>query len=263
MNRIAALIAILLTVSSVTCIAQEDGADPEAINQVVAGVRQGHWIVKSLGGKTQEGLYVNGKKEGLWVTTMSDGSVRAKVTYSAGLPIGCREYYYPNGTIMEKGVWNIDHWEGGYERFYDSGTIACKFTYNSDGQRDGRQVYYHENGRVMYDGTWIGGKIDSVLSVYDDRGRKLAERYYDKKGAYNSTQTLDVMSDDGGAPFAVGNEFTTSGNLTLFNSNGQKEQSGKFVNGKLINGEKYFYDSAGKLIKTETYRNGKPISQKP
>ncbi len=261
MNRIFALTVILLTFVSGACLAQVSGVEPEATNQMVAGVRQGRWIVKSLGGKKQEGIYVNGKKEGVWVTTMSGGVVRAKVTYSKGLPMGPAEYFYPDGSVMEKGVWNIDHWEGVYERYYGNGTIACKFSYNDDGQRDGRQVYYHENGQVMYDGTWSGGKIDSVLYVYDGQGRKVAERYYDDSGVYSSTQKRDVPGDDA-TPFPVGNGFTSTGNLTLFNSNGQKEQSGKFVNGRLINGEKYFYDSAGKLIRTETYRNGKPVSQK-
>ncbi len=262
MNRVLALAAILFATVSVACLGQDEAADTDAINQMVAGVRQGRWIVKSLGGKTQEGLYVNGKKEGVWVTTMSDGSVRAKVTYSKGLPMGEAEYFYSNGTLMEKGVWNIDHWEGAYARYYESGTIACKFSYNADGLRAGRQAYYHENGQVMYDGTWRDGKIDSVLTVFDEQGHKIAERYYDKNGAYSSTLNHEVPGDDG-ATLPAGNSFTSTGNLTLFNSNGQKEQSGKFVNGKLINGEKYFYDSAGKLIRTETYRNGKLISQKP
>ena len=87
--------------------------DDDAINQMVDGKKNGLWRTRQKNGKTQEGSYIAGRKDGEWKTTRADGTTESIVTFSNGVARGRAIYFYSDGkTIMEEGIWNIDHWEG-------------------------------------------------------------------------------------------------------------------------------------------------------
>ena len=238
-------------------VAETDGQKP--LNQVEGGVRVGHWRIEGRNGKTEEGEYVNGKKNGVWTTTTADGTVRSEVTFVMGVARGLTSYYYAGGTLMERGTWNVDHWEGDYERFYPDGGKSCHFSYNEKGQRQGHQTYYHENGNVMFDGNWADGRISGTLNIYDEQGRKVMERNYDASGKYQGSQNIEEPT----ATAANSKEFKGSGTFTIFDSAGRKERSGRFENGKLIDGEQYVYGENGALKTTIKVRGGKQVSSTP
>ena len=148
MAKYITLIAMLLL--SLGTFAQTDDSD---INKQVDGVRQGKWRIEGRNGKVEEGEYVDGKKHGEWTMTDKDGVLRSRVTFENGKAKGMAIYYFPDGTVMEKGIWNIDHWEGDYERYYQNGKKSCQFHYDDRGRRTGQQTYYHENGNLMFDGN--------------------------------------------------------------------------------------------------------------
>ena len=201
------------------------------INQTVNGLRQGRWEIKGANDCIEAGEFKNGRKNGVWLTRTAGGTMISEITYTSGMAKGPAKIYYPNGSLMESGVWNVDHWEGAYTR-------------------------YHENGKVMYDGEWSDGKITGTISVYDETGKKIGERNYDAQGKFSgNTKIAAPDSSHGNAPKY--NKMDKTGNLTIFDSSGRKEQSGQFENGKLINGERYVYDKAGKLIRTDKVRNGR------
>ena len=226
------------------------------INQTVNGLRQGRWEIKCANDCIEAGEFKNGRKNGVWLTRTAGGTMISEITYTSGMAKGPAKIYYPNGSLMESGVWNVDHWEGAYTRYHENGNRACDFTYNAKGHRQGKQVYYHENGKVMYDGEWSDGKITGTISVYDETGKKIGERNYDAQGKFSgNTKIVAPDSSHGNAPKY--NKRDKTGNLTIFDSSGRKEQSGQFENGKLINGERYVYDKAGKLIRTDKVRNGR------
>ncbi len=221
----------------------------ETQNAMVDGKRHGQWRVEGKNGQIREGVYEYGKETGVWKTYDKDGSLKSLITYVRGQAVGEATFYFPDGRIMEQGYWNIDHWEGGYERYHENGNKACKFNYDNRGRREGEQIYYHENGKNLYEGRWNAGKIKGALSIYDEKGRKSMERTYDESGNFQGVaetaadKTLDT--------------FRGTGNYTLFNpDNGKVDKKGYFENGLLINGTRYIYDAAGKLVKTETYSNG-------
>ncbi len=268
MYKFLAILLFLAFAAPSLSFGQEQSTQ-ENINQTIDGKKQGFWIVAGKNGKTDEGHYVDGKKDGKWTTKAADGTVRSIVTFVNGIPKGEATYYYPDGSLMESGIWNIDHWEGGYSQYYESGAKKCEFTYNNKGHREGEQKYYHENGKVMMEGTWTDGKITSTVSVYDENGNKTQERHYDENG--KSTGVTNIETPAEGKQTNTQNsksnttaqkkkQFNDSGTMTLYNKDGKREQSGEFVNGKLINGERYFYNSAGKLVRTEKVKNGKTVS---
>lgn len=245
----------LLAMAAVCAVAQTP-QDPGPLNQVVGGVRQGRWKIEGRGGKTDEGQYVDGKKDGVWVTTSAEGVVRSRVTFARGVPKGEAEYFYPDGEVMERGYWNVDHWEGDYGRFHPNGNKACEFHYDASGRRQGRQAYFHENGKLLFDGNWVGGKISGPLSIYNDEGRKVMERNYDESGNFQGAQEVDVA---GGEALAGGREFRASGNFTIYDAAGRKEQTGQFRNGRMVSGQRFHYDAKGRLVATDIVRDGKVV----
>lgn len=255
------LIFLLLTLATAgQAWGQTDHQESGSVNQTVDGKRQGHWIVKDKTGKTEEGDYADGKKVGVWTTRSGDGTIRAEITYTDGLAKGPAKIYFPDGTLMESGTWNVNHWEKSYTRFNESGSKACDFTYNDKGHREGRQVYYHENGKVMYDGEWSDGKITGSVKMYDESGKKTGERQYDASGKFcGGTSTINA-ADTGRQTQVEHKELDKTGTLTVFDDKGRKLQQGKFINGKLMDGEKYTYNEKGKLIRIDKVKNGKVVS---
>lgn len=248
---ITLIVALLLGLSS---FAQSDS---DQLNRQVGKMRIGKWRIEGRNGKVEEGEYVEGKKHGEWTMKDGNGTYRSRVTFDHGVPKGPAVYYFPDGSVMEQGTWNFDHWEGDYVRYYQNGNKSCEFFYDNTGRRTGHQTYYHENGNMMFDGNWENGKISGALSIYNEEGVKVMERTYDKTGNYTGSQQADAPPSQAGS----GKTFKGTGTYTLFNSKGKKDQSGRFVNGQLIDGEKYFYDNNGKLSRTEKYRGGKPVGK--
>ena len=72
-------------------------------------------------GKTEQGAFRNGKKEGPWV------------------------YYHDNGQLSYKGTYKDNKKDGPYVNYYDNGQLGSKGTYK-DGKEDGRWVRYWSDG---------------------------------------------------------------------------------------------------------------------
>lgn len=255
------LLTFLALATAATCTAWgQDASQDGSMNRIVDGKKQGHWVEAKSNGKTEEGDYSNGKRNGTWTTRAADGTIRSEITFTNGMAKGPAKIYFANGSLMESGTWNVDHWEGGYTRFNESGAKACDFTYNAKGRREGRQVYYHENGKVMYDGEWTDGKITGTVTMFDENGRKTGERKYDSDGNFQGSTTA-AQADTGSRAPARPKNADANGNVTIFDSNGRKSQAGRFVDGKLMDGERFFYGKNGKLTRIDKVKDGKVVSR--
>lgn len=253
MKRIHLIPLLFLLVLAAPAMAQT-----EEINASVDGVRQGFWRIEGKNGQIREGVYTNGKETGVWKTYDKDGNIKNSITFTEGKAIGEAIFYFPDGRIMEQGIWSIDHWQGDYTRFHENGNKACKFTYDERGRREGEQLYYHENGKLQYKGNWQAGKITGNLAIYDEQGRKTMERSYSADGKFQSAQETGQMQKE---EHTLGN-FTGTGNYTLYNLDGTLDRRGTFDKGKLIKGKRFVYDENGKLLRTETVENGKVVQSK-
>lgn len=259
LKTIVTFITLALVLAGTAWGQQNSSQAADGVNQTVNGKKHGHWVEPRMKGKTDEGDYTDGKRTGIWITRSADGVTLSEVTYTDGVAKGPAKTYYADGTLMESGTWNVDHWEGEYVRYNESGGKACNFTYNDKGHREGRQVYYYDNGRVMYDGMWADGRITGSVAVYDRSGRKTGERKYDENGRYCGGPAA-VLPDTGQQVTAKPRRMDSTGDLTTFDKNGRKAQKGRFEDGKLINGEEYHYDQTGRLIRIDKVKNGKVVS---
>lgn len=164
-------------------------------------LRQGMWVYffDTLHTKPScKGIFVDGKKHGVWCTYFRNGNLQDQFTYVNDKPIGEAKVYYENGNIQEEGYWNLKFWVGEYRRYYESGKVNYVWQFDQNGNRTGSQEYYYENGKLKAKGNWVeGNKQGSVMEYYvsgklraesqwkDNNVHGVAKEYYES-GALKS-----------------------------------------------------------------------------
>ena len=83
------------------------------------------------------GNYLNGTREGTWVTYHTSGQLMIKETLKNGQKHGAWEYYFLNGQLREKGNYKNGKMEGPWVGFSVNGNINEEYTGNF---RDGMKV---------------------------------------------------------------------------------------------------------------------------
>jgi antitoxin component YwqK of YwqJK toxin-antitoxin module len=241
-----------------------------------ANKKSGLWIIfNAAGGIEEQGNYIDNKKEGLWKGYYASGKIKHEITYTANRPDGPAKFYYENGKISEQGLWKINKWVGEYKYFHENGNLAYDWKYNENGKRTGEQKYYYSDGSMMYRGDWNDGKKQGVLTeFYPDGSIKSEMSFTDgqlnvasikeyqasEKPATKQTapQLQQTISQEPNKKETI-DIFNKTGNYKTFNEFKKVDREGDFVNGKLINGKRYFYNEDGDLTKTIIYENGKVV----
>ena len=73
-------------------------------------------------GKTEQGAFRNGKKEGPWVYYHSNGQLSYKVTYKDNKKDGPYVNYYDNGQLSSKGTYKDGKEVGPWVRYWSDGS---------------------------------------------------------------------------------------------------------------------------------------------
>lgn len=230
-------------------------------------LKHGLWLTFDNNGEeiVEQGVYVENKKDGWWVTYYPNGNVKHKITYKKGKAIGPAIFYYENGLISEEGVWHVDHWQGNYKFYHKNGSMAYDWNYDEAGKRTGTQKYYHKNGTLKYTGVWDKGKATGTLKIFDDQGKLITERVYNDGEFQENVAVTDGITTNEMAPKQMlaqakpNSTFKGTGNHTVYNMNGQVEKQGFFVNGKMFTGKHCFYNADKSLSKIVHYQNGNVI----
>ncbi len=231
-----------------------------------SGKKTGFWVYYNDDGvtKKEEGQYNNGIKDGLWKAFYPDGVVKHQIEFVNGVARGKAIFYYTDGTIWEKGIWNEYCWVGDYKLYYPNGKIAYDWKYNNQGRREGIQKYYFDNGAVKYSGKWEDGQIAGNVQVFDSTGALVQTRIY-KNGIFDSAKIPESLLPENSElqPDRTFSPFHGTGYHTLYKLNGKIDQKGYFRDGKLYNGEAYVYDENGELRQIRYFENGKVIRIQP
>ena len=249
----------------------------DTINKVDENnLKQGYWIFYYSGDKKKaEGKYINNKKEGLWLEYYESGTKKGEITYVKNRPNGYAKFYFENGNVSEEGIWKINKWVGEYKMYHKNGNLSYDWNYNEKGKREGEQKYYHENGKVMISGNWNNGKEEGTIKRFDEKGNLESERtfvdgkqdpnsikYYTNKTNENAveqkTEEVVVKKNTNTKP----KKFDGNGMNIMYNKNRQKFKEGMFVNYKLKDGKKYYYDDDGNLTKTVEVKDYKVVNIK-
>lgn len=245
--------------------------------------------------KMSEGRYIGVKgaegferiKEGEWKLYLKDGTLSAEENYHSGSLNGNCRYYFPNGKICKLVTYQNGLQEGPFMEYYEDGSKKSEGSYHLD-EFEGEYSTYFPGGVQETRGHYVKGIKDGLWIFFKTSGRvemtvkyKLGEevgRYYDN-GTFmeyypNGIPKSEYTYEDGkkNGPFTEWydkGEFvkvpTTQDEMNqgiMFREklqNTQKKMEGDYLDDH-FEGEITWYNEDGRVLKKETWEDGKLVS---
>ena len=213
-------------------------------------------------------FYENGNlaEEGYWDGQHWVGSYKfyfssGKIAYDwnygdEGNRVGEQSYYYENGQLMRLGTWVDGYADGLVAEYYDSGNLRCESQWKM-GRVDGIMKEYYVSGSLSASRVFRDGVYDESASrVYRDRVEQPADAGKD------STQVVPVNPENTIVLEQADNPelFTGTGYYKLLTPDRKVDREGNFVNGSLMSGKRYYYNSSGKVTKVAEYEGGRVVN---
>lgn len=246
------------------------------------GKRHGKWVYTGkmkpeygYGKNTtvEEGYYVHGRKEGVWIKYYSDGKTpKIKGNFSNNRPQGDYNRYFKQGNLKERGSFAKDQYKGELIRYHDNGKIAYRGNYNNEGIESGLVQYFHENGVLALEYTVKNGKLSGELKRYNEDGSIREKLTFDDNGKVKShidivksapetkpetEEKTEVKPPKLTNPNTRGIKFEPNGYNKVYNENQEIWMDGQFKNGQLWDGKVFDYNSDGILMKVRVFKDGK------
>lgn len=100
------------------------------------GCKTGHWTEPDPHGGIMTGVYVAGRRQGLWRHVADDGRPRSEGEYDDGALHGTWTWYRANGALMQRGSFAHDVKHGRWERWDASGCLIYTGDYDN-GRKSG------------------------------------------------------------------------------------------------------------------------------
>jgi antitoxin component YwqK of YwqJK toxin-antitoxin module len=244
-------------------------------------LKQGLWVITGEMRKDtayaasaiiEQGEYVDGRKDKLWIRYYPNGNVQSKIFYENGKPNGLYELYYSNGQLEEQGHWNRNKNTGDFKRFFDNGVIMQHFQFADNGKRNGEQLYYHPNGEVEVVVNMIDGKENGSLKRFYSNGELKSEMKVELGVAdknsyveYKAKKVVEEIEEKPKVERKVADVEKAKPNIGSIDPEGYNKLytrslllkwDGVYHYGKPWNGKKYIYDINGILTRIEVYKNG-------
>ena len=244
------------------------------------GNKTGKWIFKGKdhpfsgyteNAKVEEGNFINGRKEGIWIKYHRDGrTIRLKGNYRNNRPSGFYTRYYRNAKKVEEASFIQGKYKGNFNRYYKNGKLAYKGNYNNDGDESGLIQYYYRNGNVQLEYNAKNGRPFGTIKNYYRNGSLKSKVFLNEKGQKTSAITYGPSIEHSvpvtqpkretppfvNIPKTHGITFENFGYNKLYNSNDEIWIDGVFKNGKLWDGKVYEYDEDGIIRKVRVFKNG-------
>jgi len=275
-NKLSFLLVLLLTASVAFSQVVKD-----SINQVDSkGLKQGKWEEKLTPGSTK-GVYVNDKKEGVWVSYGANGNLSKIENFSEGLHDGITVEIDQRGYLLSETYYENDLPEGVAKRYFYGSNPASIITYHK-GKKNGAYKVYYENsaGKLMEESNYVDDIKDGISKWYTIKGDLIAEYNYKmnslegiQKSYAEGNKLLSEQAyvknvengpykeyySDGKAKIE-GNytDGKKSGNWKEYTEDGNLFNEGSYLN-DLKEGKWTEYDAAGKPVKVIKYVKGEPV----
>ena len=235
----------------------------------------------SLGKKTSEGRYANSKEDGEWKWYYSSGMLSISKNYKNGILNGLVSAYdSATGYLLREGEYADNRMTGIWTYFYEGSKQKRSDITFKEGIVEGIAKYFDSTTGIKYmEGEYIGNLREGQWhEYYRSSGEKLCDVIYVKGLQEGPVYLYDSI--DGsikvkglykkGVP--VGTWYTYYRGKVWFTSNfSHDNKEVKYVyydtltqvmtkEAYLIKGERAgqwkYYNATGKLIATETYKNG-------
>jgi antitoxin component YwqK of YwqJK toxin-antitoxin module len=155
------------------------------------GVRQHHTGYNTSGILLYTCPYVNGKRQGEYITYNTNGTIRAKCTFNNGIAEGEDLLYYDDGTVVQR-------------------------SFNKNNKREGPSIIYYDEGKISRNGTYLGGLRQGIFIDYDKYGNVTHTTHYEDdivhgeythydnngnvtyKAVYKNGVVLEIVKESGG-----------------------------------------------------------------
>ena len=215
-------------------------------------LKTGFWMERS-GEFTNQGYYIDSKKEGNWVTFLSSNLMFKLETWKNGKKDGLslqfdrkskltgmenyRDdklnglciYYLPASDFPQKEMsYNMGKLEGLYRIFYENGKIQEE-SYYKDNLKSGPSRWYNKAGRMIAMYNYAKGQFEGLQKTYFEN---------------DTIQSVSNYADN-----------LLNGEYKEFYRNGKMKMAGVYVNG-LKEGNWIEYDENGIKAKTIKFKGG-------
>lgn len=118
---------------------------------------------------------------GSWEFYYENGQLQAKGIFNNnGKKKGRWLWYHNNGILRLVGSYTYSEFRiGAWKEYYENGNLKHTVMYNLD-SKDGECKEYHENGQVKINSMYIKDKLDGKYQEFDSNGKLIIEKYYEK-----------------------------------------------------------------------------------
>ena len=268
------LLFILIVLVNISVSALAINKIPSDTNKVNAeGKKEGFWKEK-LEHNDYFGNYINDKKEGIWIGYYTsefdkgEGSITIyhyeynisnMDEYKNGKRNGMSIVMDPKGYIYKRESYVNDTLDGLSIVYFPGSKLRTKTEYKM-GMLNGLNCTYYSDGRIKEEISYKNNVRDGASRWFypkDDyslRNGKISVEYMYKNGVLEGTQkTFYKNGVLESAVNAINN--LEEGDFYSYHENSEKKVIGKYVHG-LKQGVWTEFDILGKVIKTETYKDG-------
>ena len=178
--------------------------DKSYVDGIEHGAFLAWWTPEEAGApfvKMQEGTYISGEREGVWIEWYPNGRVRNQGNYFQGMMHGT--FFWWDIAGNQVGTVRMHMGTGWWTEWYESGDVRAEGEYLS-GEKHGKWTVYHANGRLWMEDHYDHGLRHGVFTEYYDHGKKRDETTYkhgvphgssihwDAKGVQVSLQHFDA-----------------------------------------------------------------------
>lgn len=161
------------------------------------------------GQKQAEGLYVNQKKDSIWVFYNSNGRLVMQESYDMGRRNGRSVKFFPDGDTSHVTTWRNGQRHGVYKQYFPNGRIKLMARYEQ-GELDGPFTIYFPDGfkeifgayrNNLRHGKWVymDSHTDTARVVQYEHGEPLNEEAMELK-EYKEIQQLENNQGKFGDP---------------------------------------------------------------
>jgi antitoxin component YwqK of YwqJK toxin-antitoxin module len=205
------------------------------------------------GSYVDKGYYVDGKKDGAWVTETRNGNIFKIESYRNGVKEGVfLKFDQKKGFVSQQEYFKNGQLNGLKVEYSKANKPQSKINYK-DGVIDGKKTLYYDNGKMQEDSQYKNGK-KTGLSKWFDQNNKLIAIYSYKDGNFNGANKTFYSNGN------VQKEETYTNNVLdgpyqEFFQTGKKKVTGNYKDG-LKDGEWVTYDAHGQVVETVTFDKG-------
>lgn len=141
-------------------------------------LREGHWLFFSQKDHvTEEGDYLDGARQGLWIKYGRNGRKQFESTYKDDVLFGPHAEYYANEQPRETGVYANGKRNGVWTKYRESGSKTEECEYRDD-KKNGKCLTFFENGVARQFETYVNGQKNGPFEKYYVTGAKKIEGAY-------------------------------------------------------------------------------------